>query len=73
MDLCSNIDLILCFKIVFCWDARVAQQLGVPAFGSGRDPRVRDQVLHQASCEEPTSPSACVSASLSQSVSLMNK
>ena len=30
-----------------------------------------DRVPHQASCEEPASPSACVSASLP--VSLMNK
>ena len=32
-----------------------------------------DQVLHQALCEEPASPSDCVSASLSLSVSLINK
>ena len=30
-----------------------------------------DRVLHEAPCREPTSPSACVSASLS--MSLMNK
>ena len=32
-----------------------------------------DQVLHQAPCMEPASPSACVSASASFSLSLMNK
>ena len=32
-----------------------------------------DQVPQQAPCMEPASPSACVSASLSLSVSLMNK
>ena len=32
---------------------------------------LQDQVLHQASCMDPASPSACVSASLSASV--MNK
>ena len=36
-----------------------------PALGSGRDPGIRDQVLHRAPCEEPASPSACVSAFLS--------
>ena len=35
----------------------------------GMIPGSRDQVLHQASCMEPASPSPCVSASLS----LMNK
>ena len=39
-----------------------------PAFGPGCD---WDQVSHQAPCMEPASPSACVSASLS--VSLTNK
>ena len=34
-----------------------------PAFGSGRDPRIQDQVPHRAPCEEPASPSAYVSAS----------
>ena len=43
-----------------------------PAFGSGRDPRIQDQVPHLAPYEEPASPSAYISASLSQSVSLMN-
>ena len=33
----------------------------------------RDQVPHRAPCMEPVSPSACVSASLSLSPSLMNK
>ena len=33
----------------------------------------QDQVLHQAPCMEPASPSAYVSASLSLSVSVMNK
>ena len=33
----------------------------------------RDRVPRQAPCMEPASPSACVSASLSFSVSLMNK
>ena len=46
---------------------------GLPLFGSGPDPRMEDQVPHQAPCEEPATPSAFVSASLSQSVSLMNK
>ena len=32
-----------------------------------------DQVPRQALCMEPASPSACVSASLSVSMSLMNK
>ena len=32
-----------------------------------------NQVPHRAPCMEPASPSACVSASLSLSVSLMNK
>ena len=32
-----------------------------------------DRVLHRAPCMEPTSPSACVSACLSLSLSLMNK
>ena len=44
-----------------------------PAFGSGRDPRIQDRVSHQAPCEEPASPSAYVFASLSLSMSLMNK
>ena len=44
-----------------------------PAFGSDHDPGIQDWVLHQAPCEEPASPSAYVFASLSQSVSLMNK
>ena len=35
----------------------------VPVFGSGHDPRIRDQVLHQAPCEESASLSAYVSAS----------
>ena len=35
----------------------------VAAFSSGRDPGIQDQVLHQAPCMEPASPSACVSAS----------
>ena len=43
----------------------------VSAFDSDRDPGVWDPVLHRAPCEEPTSPSAYVSASFS--VSLMNK
>ena len=33
----------------------------------------QDQVPHRAPCMEPASPSACVSAPLSLSVSLMNK
>ena len=36
-------------------------------------PESWDQVLHQAAHKEPAPPSACVSASLSVSVSLMNK
>ena len=48
--------------------ARVAQRLSA-TFGLGCDPG--DQVPHRASCMEPASPSACVSASLC--VSLMNK
>ena len=44
-----------------------------PAFGSRCDPGIQDRVPHQAPCEEPISPSAYVSASLCQSVSLMNK
>ena len=36
-------------------------------------PETRDQVPHRASCMEPASPSACVCASLSLSVSLMNQ
>ena len=44
-----------------------------PAFGSGRDPRIRDQVLHWAPCEEPASPSAYISASpLNLCLSLIN-
>ena len=43
----------------------------VAAFGSGRDPRIRYQVPHQAPCEEPASPSTCVSLPLS--LSLTNK
>ena len=43
-----------------------------PAFGSGRDPRIQDQVLHQAPCREPASP-ACVSASLCVSHEEINK
>ena len=35
--------------------------------------KIRDQVPHRALCMEPASPSACVSASLSLRVSLMNK
>ena len=33
----------------------------VPAFGSGRDPGIQNQVPHQAPCMEPASPSACLS------------
>ena len=32
-----------------------------------------DQILHRAPCMEPASPSACVSASLSLSLSIINK
>ena len=39
------------------------------AFDSGRDPRVWDRAPHQAPCEEPLSPSSCVSASLCVRVS----
>ena len=44
-----------------------------PAFGSGHDPRVPDRVPHRASCAEPTSPSAWVSASLCVSHEYINK
>ena len=57
------------FKMENDWDAWMAQLLS--AFGSAHDPGVWDRVPHWASCEEPASPSACVSASLS--VSLVNK
>ena len=40
-----------------------------PAFGSGRDPGIRNRVPHRAPSEEPASPSTCVSASLSVCVS----
>ena len=42
------------------WDAWVVSGWA-PAFGSGRDPRIRDQVLHRAPCEEPLPLSLCVS------------
>ena len=49
--------------------------LGGSVVGACLWPRAepRDQVLHRAPGMEPASPSACVSASLSLSVSIMNK
>ena len=44
-----------------------------PAFSSGRDLGIWDLGLHRTPCKEPALPSAYVSSSLSQSVSLMNK
>ena len=52
-------------------DAWMAQQLNICLWLWGVILGSGDRVLHQAPCKEPTSPSACVSASLS--VSLMNK
>ena len=43
------------------------------ASGSGHHPRVLGSEPHQASCEEPASPSAYVSASLSVSHEYINK
>ena len=45
----------------------------VPPATQGVILETRDRVPRQAPCMEPASPSACVSASLSLSVSLMNK
>ena len=44
-----------------------------PPSAQGMTLETRDRVPRQAPCMEPASPSACVSASLSLSVSLMNK
>ena len=43
------------------------------ALGPGPDPGAWDRVPRQAPCTEPASPSACVSASLSLSVTIINK
>ena len=56
-------------------------EAGQPQWRSGLAPpaargvilETRDRVPRQAPCMEPASPSACVSASLSLSVSVMNK
>ena len=45
----------------------------VPPSAQGLILETLDQVLHQAPCVEPASPSACVFASLSLCLSLMNK
>ena len=46
---------------------------GVSAFGSGPDPRVPGSSPASGSCMGPTSPSACVSASLCVSHELINE
>ena len=57
------------YKKWHLWAARVAQRFGA-AFGPGCDPEdPGDWVPRWASCMEPASPSACVSASLSVCVS----
>ena len=45
----------------------------VPPSAQGLILETWDQVPRQAACMEPVSPSACVSASLSLCMSLMNK
>ena len=53
--------------------AAEASTPGIPGWLSGLILESRDQVPHRAPCLEAASPSACVSASLSLSLSLMNK
>uniref|UniRef100_A0A8C0P4H5 Histidine triad nucleotide binding protein 1 n=1 Tax=Canis lupus familiaris TaxID=9615 RepID=A0A8C0P4H5_CANLF len=72
----NTIDFLAFFFFFFFnlgdWAAWVAQRFNA-AFGPGCDPGDRNQVPHLAPCMEPASPSACVSASFSLSVSLMSK
>ena len=53
------------------WNTWMAQRLS--AFCSEQDPRVRNRVQHWASCGEPASLSACISASFSLCLSWINK
>ena len=74
MDFSSSVVSNVCFLFLKIYEGHLGGSVveHLP-LAQGLIPESQDQVPHQDSCMEAVSPSACVSASHSLSVSLMNK